>query len=229
MSLIELENLLAVASDEERREIFTLLRDRYGLKIHPLETRWNTTAEAILDAIDQSADLTQRGIRGVLAEATFRTIVLPRQLARWKPLPVVGDQPYDLLLDDGSGLVRVQVKLQRRASGAPKYHRKTTDHFVVETQRTRGGKRRDQEASRPYRVDEFDVLAVCLHPSTGSWTSFLYCAAKDLLVRPADPTLLAVMQPFPIAGSDAWSADFGNAVKRFRSPSVSGAPPLTAT
>ncbi len=219
MSLIELENLLAVASDEERRAIFTLLRDRYELKIHPLETRWNTTAEAILDAIDQSADLTQRGIRGVLAEATFRTIVLPKQLTSWKSLPVVGDQPYDLLLDDGSGLVRVQVKLQRRASGAPKYHRKTTDYFVVETQRTRGGKRRDQEASRPYRLDEFDVLAVCLHPSTDSWTSFLYCATKDLLVRPTDPTLLAVMQPFPIAGSDAWSADFGNAVKRFRSPS----------
>lgn len=217
MSLIELENLLAIATDEERRAVFTLLRDRYGLKIHPLEGRWNTTAEAILDAIDQSADLTQRGIRGVLAEATFRTTVLPK-LDGWQSLPVVGDQPYDLLLDDGSGPVRVQVKLQRRENGVPKYHKQTTDYFVVETQRTRGGKRRDQEASRPYRVDEFDVLAVCLHPSTGSWTTFFYCATRDLLVRPTDPNLLAVMQPFPIAGSDAWSVDFGNAVTRFRSP-----------
>lgn len=216
MSLVELESLLAAATDDQRRAVFALLRDRYGLRIHPLEERWNTTAEAILDAIDQSADLTQRGIRGVLAEATFRTTVLPKRLTSWKPLPVVGDQPFDLMLDDGSGPVRVQVKLQRRESGVPKYHRKTTDHFVVETQRTRGGRRRDQEASRPYRVDEFDVLAVCLHPSTGSWTEFFYCATRDLLVRPTEPTLLAVMQPFPVAGSNAWSADFGNAVKRFR-------------
>lgn len=217
MSLVELDSLLAAATDEQRRAVFALLRDRYGLRIHPLEERWNTTAEAILDAIDQSADLTQRGIRGVLAEATFRTTVLPKRLASWKQLPVVGDQPFDLLLDDGAGPVRVQVKLQRRESGAPKYHRKSAVHFVVETQRTRGGRRRDQEASRPYRVDEFDVLAVCLHPSTGSWTEFFYCATRDLLVRPMEPNLLAVMQPFPVAGSDAWSTDFGNAVKRFRS------------
>lgn len=216
MTPIELEALLADATEAQRREIFVLLRERYGLRIHPLEQHWNTTAEAILDAIDQSADLTQRGIRGVLAEATFRTTVLPRQLANWKAQAVVGDQAYDLLLADEVGFVRVQVKLQRRQKGVPKYHGRATDHFVVETQRTRGGKRRDKEASRPYRRDEFDVLAVCLHPSTGSWTSFMYCAACDLLVRPNEPHLLAVMQPFPVAGSEAWSSDFGTAVQRFR-------------
>jgi len=216
MTSVELESLLANASDAQRREILTLLRERYGLKIHPLEQRWNTTAEAILDAIDQSADLTQRGIRGVLAEATFRTSILPKLLTNWRALPVSGDQPYDLLLQDSLGTVRVQVKLQRMEKGVPKRHRKTTDQFVVETQRTRGGKRRDLEASRPYRVDEFDVLAVCLHPSTGSWTSFFYCATTDLLVRPDEPHLLAVMQPFPQAGSDLWNTDFESATRRFR-------------
>jgi len=216
MSPVELETLLASATDQQRREIFALLRERYGLRIHPLEERWNTTAEAILDAIDQSADLTQRGIRGVLAEATFRTMVLPKQLPKWTSQPIVGDQPFDLLISDDTGPVRVQVKLQRKEKGEPKYHGTTTDYFVVETQRTRGGKRRDKESSRPYRVDEFDVLAVCLHPSTGSWTSFIYCATCDLAVRPKERHLLAVMQPFPVTGSDAWGEDFERAVRRFR-------------
>lgn len=86
----------------------------------------------------------------------------------------------------------------------------------METQRTRGGKRRDEEESRPYRVDEFDVLAVCLHPSIQDWTKFIYCAAKDLLVRQSNVKLLEVMQPIQIKGSAVWSYDFEHAVAQFR-------------
>lgn len=154
MSLIELENLLAVASDEERRAIFTLLRDRYELKIHPLETRWNTTAEAILDAIDQSADLTQRGIRGVLAEATFRTIVLPKQLTSWKSLPVVGDQPYDLLLDDGSGSSECRSSCSAEPAGRPN---------TTERRQTILSSRRSERAAGS------DVTKK--HPAPIGWTS----------------------------------------------------------
>ncbi len=217
MTLKDIETLIAGLSDVDRQQILRLLRDHYGLKIHPLESRWNTTAEAILEAIDKSGDLTQRGIRGVLAEATFRTLVLPRQLPRWREQTFDGEQPYDLLLNDGAGNVRVQVKLQRREKGVPKLFRGKADHFVVETQRTRGGKRPDAEESRPYRVDEFDLLAVCLHPSTQDWTRFIYCAVGDLSTRQSNPKLLEVMQSIQMTGSRVWTFDFEHAVARHRS------------
>lgn len=224
MTLTEIQALLEKVGQEERGEVLRLLRGRYRIVLHPLEARWNTTAEAILEAIDKSADLTQRGIRGVLAEATFRTVVLPKTLARWRELPVAGNAAFDLELADDIGPVRVQVKLQRKEQGVVKYHRGDKDYYVVETQRTRGGKRRDLEQSRPYRVDEFDVLAVCLHPATNEWTSFTYCAADDLKVRASDSKLLDIMQPIPVSGSDEWSQDFENAVRRFRRSRRSGRP-----
>ncbi len=216
MTIMEVEALLSGLTDAERHALLRILRERYGVNVHPLEQRWNTTAEAILEAIDQSSDLTQRGIRGVLAEATFRTVVLPEKLQRWKEQLSVADQSFDLMLTDDVGQVRVQVKLQRKELGAPKLYRGKSDHFVVETQRTRGGKRPDQEASRPYRIGEFDVLAVCLHPSTGDWTSFIYCASRDLLRRANNPQLLEVLQPVPMNDSTAWNRDFEFVVGRFR-------------
>jgi len=212
----DLEKLLERLTQAEREHLVRILRDRYGVKIHELELRWNTTAEAILEAINSASDLTQRGVRGILAEATFRTVVLPKQLPRWREIPVAGEQPYDLALDDGAGVVRVQVKLQRLEKGVPKYFRGRADCFVVETQRTRGGKRPDKQLSRPYRITEFDVLAVCLHPSTNDWTSFLFCATAELAVRKAEPTMLEVFQPVPINGSESWSRDFEHVVRRIR-------------
>jgi hypothetical protein len=212
----EIERLIDGLTDLERTQLLRLLRDRRGLRIHPLEERWNTTAEAILEAIDQAPDLTQRGVRGVLAEATFRAVVLPSQLRRWKEIPVKGNLSYDLLLSDETGEVRVQVKLQRKELGIPKLYRNKPDCFVVETQRTRGGKRADNEASRPYRVDEFDVIAVCLHPATNDWTKFVFCATRDLTVRVSDIRLLEVMQPILMKEPSNWSADFDRAVARFR-------------
>jgi hypothetical protein len=128
----------------------------------------------------------------------------------------VGNLSYDLLLTDVTGEVRVQVKLQRKEMGVPKLYRKRADCFVVETQRTRGGKRADNEASRPYRVDEFDVLAVCLHPATNDWTKFVFCATRDLAVRASDTRLLDVMQPIQMKEPSNWTTDFDRAVARFR-------------
>jgi hypothetical protein len=67
--------LIERANEEERRIILAYLRKR--LPIHSLETEWSTTAEQILTAIARSSDLTQRGIRGILAEAIFETRLLP--------------------------------------------------------------------------------------------------------------------------------------------------------
>ena len=217
MPLEAIKKLLDTASTEDRAHVLQLIRQRYQIPIHHLETDWNTTAEAVLEAISHSQDITQRGIRGLLAEAIFRTTVLPQSLPHWKNIEFDGDLPYDFLLDDGQGPLRVQVKLQRKERGAVKYHRGDQTLFVVETQRTRSGKRREnQEASRPYRVNEFDVLAVCLHPATHDWTSFIFCGSCDLRIRPKNPELLEVMQPIPVAGSAAWSREFDHVANRVR-------------
>jgi len=136
----------------------------------------------------------------------------------WSSEPVHNDAAFDLLLKDESGSIRVQVKLQRRQKGIPLLHRKFPGSYVVETQRTRGGTRREtNEPSRPYRVEEFDVLAVCLQPSTGDWRDFVYCAARDLLTRKDNEQLLEVLQPVPMKDSKYWGRSFEDIVRRLRS------------
>src|ERR1700691_380072 len=70
----EISRLIDKCSDEEKRIVLKYLRNKAAL--HPLEIAWNTTAESLLSAIARSGDLTQRGIRGILAEATFEEIVV---------------------------------------------------------------------------------------------------------------------------------------------------------
>lgn len=64
--VVQLLKSLRVA---QRREIFQYLRKEFP--IHPLEEKFNVSAEVILEAIERSSDLTQRGIRGLIAEASF--------------------------------------------------------------------------------------------------------------------------------------------------------------
>jgi len=222
MSLDQVLAMLAGLSDEERHRILRTLRQDFGVSIHPLETAWRTTAEAILEAIHTSPDLTQRGVRGILAEATFRTTVVPEQLNGWESVPIHGDLPYDLLLSNHRFEVKVQVKNQRRERGEPKIDRRLTDEsgcqvYVVETQRTRNGQaptgNGEAAATRPYRFGEFDLLAVCLQPSSGIWTDFIYCAGHRLLARPHAPTLLKVMQPVYSDCSRGWTRDFSQAAE----------------
>ena len=231
MNLDEVRTLLGSLTDEERKDVLRALRVDHGVLIHPLEAEWNTTAEAILEAIHSAPDLTQRGVRGILAEATFRTTVVPSQLPHWQSIGLAGDLPYDLLMDDGRGEVKVQVKLQRRERGTPKVDaRLTTDPscpvFVVETQRTRNGQATGADgataATRPYRFGEFDVLAVCLQPSTGKWTDYIYCPARSLLPRSENPALMKVMQPIFTDGSRGWTHDFDAAAEAARKHAAGG-------
>lgn len=222
MSIDEVQALLARMNDHERLAVLKFLRHEYHLPIHPIETDWKTTAEAILEAIYAAPDLTQRGVRGVLAEATFRTVVAPA-MRGWASIDFVGDLPYDLLMESAAGRLRVQVKNQRRKLGAPLLYGKDLGRdfgspvYVVETQRTRNGKRATKDgeaaATRPYHFGEFDLLAVCLQPSSGRWEDFIYCPAHRLRPRSRDPELLDVLQPIiPIAGY-GWTHDFDEAAR----------------
>ena len=62
--------------------------------------------------------MTLRGIRGVIAEASFEINVV-RKLVGWENITPAGDFPYDFLLKDSHGSVRVQVKMQRLKDHIP--------------------------------------------------------------------------------------------------------------
>jgi hypothetical protein len=105
---------LTICSKEQRYEIFKLLREEFP--IHPIEAKYNAEAEIILEAIDRASDLTQRGVKGIIAEAVFAMDVVGN-LLDWENITPSGDLPYDFLLRDQLGEVRVQIKMQRKKQG----------------------------------------------------------------------------------------------------------------
>src|SRR2546427_9146893 len=114
----EVLGLIAKTTEEERRGILQSLRK--DIFLHPLEREWNVPAEAILAAISRSPNITQRGIRGILAEAVFEQVVIPAVLAKgWKQLEIRGHQPYDFRLSKERTQLGIQVKLQRKEGGNP--------------------------------------------------------------------------------------------------------------
>jgi hypothetical protein len=216
----EIKRLLDACTDAQRREIFDHLRKQFP--IHPLETKLNTQAEVILEAIDRASDLTLRGIRGVIAEAAFKLNVVA-SLQDWRDETLDGDFPYDFRLRDSNGAVSVQVKMQRLKDHRPMmanegYTFLPGDMYVVETQRTRGGTDpRTQEQTRPYRFGEFDILAVSMHPSTNEWSAFMYTVSDWLVPRPEDAKLILKFQPVAKVPNDTWTNDFNQCVKWLRS------------
>jgi hypothetical protein len=205
----EIRRLLAKCSPEQRQEVFDSLRAT--IAIHPFEAAVNAKAEIILEALARAPDLTIRGVRGIIAEATFAIEVAGR-FEGWRDVTPVGNHSYDTALADAAGTVRVQVKMQRREKFKPLIKEGTG---IVEVQRTRGGKRAG-EATRPYRFGEFDILAVCMEPSHGRWNSFLYVPERWLLPRLEDAKLVKIMQPVPLKPDTIWTDDFNEAVRRLR-------------
>lgn len=211
--------LLETLSAAERRDVFDRLRA--GTPLHPLETDLNTRAEVVLEAIRRAGGLVLRMIRGVIAEAAFAVQVVPT-LDGWAETTLPGDHAYDLELTDAAGPVRVQVKLQRSRDHHPMtahQARRTfsPDHFVVETQRTRGGTAADGSSTRPYRFGEFDIIAVSLYPSTGEWDTFTYSVARWLIPTSEDPAHIFKFQPVAQTPNSDWTQDFGEAVSWLRS------------
>jgi hypothetical protein len=218
----EICELIDRSSEEERRLVLKYLRQRVPL--HPLEEEWATTAEAILTAIARSTDLTLRGIRGILAEATFGEIILPGlESEGWKVIAIVGDQAYDFLLEKDAIRVRIQVKLQRREKGVPKEYAMRSRAVlncspgtlhVVEVQKTRSGEKKGQK-TRPYRYGDFDILAVNLHPSTGDWNRFIFTVGNWLLPSKKQQELIETFQPVPDRPDEYWTDDLSRCIEWF--------------
>jgi hypothetical protein len=222
MSDIEkIKRLLALCKPAEREQLFRHLRQE--IAIHPLEEQLHAKAEIILEAIRRAGGLTLRMLRGVIAQAAFDVEVVER-LNGWQNLPASGDLPYDFLLADEEGQVRVQVKLQRSKDGIPwlacqarkSFRDLPTTMYVVETQKTRGGKKKGAD-TRPYRFGEFDVLAVSLYPSTEKWDRFMYTVGNWLSPDPDNKKLVFKYQPVASAPDKDWTDSFENVIAWFRS------------
>ena len=120
--------------------------------------------------------------------------------------------------------MRVQVKLQRSSAGEPTRGARVArrygfgpSSFVVETQKTRGGRNAEGQSTRPYRFGEFDVLAVSTYPSTERWDTFAYTVAGWLLPSPDDPTHIQTLQPVATAPNHDWTDHFETCVAWLRS------------
>ncbi len=132
----DIKALLAQCTSDERLQVFRLLRQEFN--IHPLEDKLHTKAEVILEAFGRANDLTLRGISGVIARAAFSVDVVTA-LEDWK------DVRQEIMrltacLEDSTGQVKVQVKMQRLRNHRPMrakegYRFLPDEMWVVETQR----------------------------------------------------------------------------------------------
>lgn len=214
----EIKERLTAAGDYERREIFRWLRETQVL--HSLEREFGAPAEVILEAIARSSDLTKRGVRGVIAEAMFAVEIIT-QLDGWTDVTPDGNHPFDFLLEQKDERVSIQLKMQRQKNHRPMtanegYRILSSDYWVVETQRTRGGKGTAGQDTRPYRFGEFQILAVSLHPSTGIWSNFLFTLSDWLLPRDDNANQLLKFQPVPKGPNEEWTASLEQAIEWLR-------------
>ena len=217
--LATIRELLAQCSPQEQEAIFRDLRARH--QIHEFEEVIGAPAEMILEAVHRAPELTRRMLRGVIADAAFRQFaVRPLAESGWHDVTPSGNFAYDYSLDDGAGVVTVQVKLQRSERGAPVVKRGERYGFggtvhIVETQKTRTGTDGEDHQTRPYRYGEFDILAVSMQPSTAKWDRYMYSLGRWLL-RGKKAGEIATLQPVAIGPNEFWTDDFRTAAQWFR-------------
>lgn len=208
--LDDVRRVLSTLSPDDRDVLFRELRQ--GRIIHEFENVIGAPAEMILEAVHRAPELTRRMLRGVIADAAFRTFVVPVMEERqWKDVTPEGNFAYDYMMRDGHGTVSVQVKLQRSEKGSPVVKDGARygfdgDVFMTETQKTRTGND-GEEATRPYRYGEFDVLAVSMQPSTGKWDIYMYTLGRWLLPGKG-MNEMATMQPVAMKPNEFWTNDF---------------------
>lgn len=218
-TLRAVRELLAQCTPEERAAIFKELRAAH--RIHPYEAAIGAPAEIILEAVYRAPELTRRMLRGVIADAAFRTFVVAELATRgWRDVTPEGNFAYDYSVDDGKGQITVQVKLQRSERGAlvvkdGRRYGFDGEVFMTETQKTRTGTDEDENQTRPYRYGEFDILAVSMQPSSGKWDSYMYTLGRWLLPGKTMREV-ATLQPVTKTAGEFWTDDFEVAARWFR-------------
>jgi hypothetical protein len=199
--------------------LFRELRQRH--LIHEFEQVIGAPAEMILEAVHRAPELTRRMLRGVIADAAFRTFVVPVvEQQGWRDVTPEGNFAYDYMMKNALGNVSVQVKLQRSERGAPVVRNGAkygfnSEVFVTETQKTRTGTDGEDNLTRPYRYGEFDILAVSMQPSTGKWDRYMFTLGRWLLPG-KKPDEMATIQPVAKNPNAYWTDDFITAAAWFR-------------
>ncbi len=218
-ALATIRELLAQCSPEERAALFRELRAVH--QIHEFEAVIGAPAEMILEAVHRAPELTRRMLRGVIADAAFRTFVIPLVATHgWRDVTPDGNFAFDYKMDDGAGPVTVQVKLQRSERGAPVVKSGERfgfgpEVFMTETQKTRTGTDGEANQTRPYRYGEFDILAVSMQPSTGKWERYMYTLGRWLLSGKKEGEM-ATLQPVTKVPNQFWTDDFRTAAQWLR-------------
>lgn len=218
-----IRDLLRRCTPDEERGIFQELRTRHT--IHEFEDKMGASAETILEAVHRAPELTRRMLRGVIADAAFRTEVIPQLADRgWGDDTPEGNFAYDYRLRDRSGPITIQVKLQRSERGRARVDQGRpygmgNQVYIVETQKTRTGTTGDNK-TRPYRYGEFDVLAVSMQPSTKRWDRFKFTLGRWLIPKNGSTTEIGTLQPVAIDDDpdEFWTEDFSQVAAWFRSP-----------
>lgn len=219
VSLATIRELLTQCSPEEQEALFRELRQRHI--IHEFERIIGAPAEMILEAVHRAPELTRRMLRGVIADAAFRTFVVPAVEAQgWRDVTPEGNFTYDYVMEDAQGKVSVQVKLQRSVNGSPvkkdgARFNFAGEVFMTETQKTRTGNDGGGQKTRPYRYGDFDVLAVSMQPSTGKWDRYMYTLGRWLLPGKGENEM-ATLQPVAMAPNEFWTDDFVTVAAWFR-------------
>jgi hypothetical protein len=72
-----------------------------------------------------------------------------------------------------------------------------------------------RKGRRENRFGDFDILAVNLHPATGSWERFAFTVGSWLLPRAKEPLLIEIFQPVPITPDEFWTDDLGRCIEWF--------------
>lgn len=151
---------------------------------HPLEVKYDLTAQELLDAIDRRFRL-KVALEGAVAEVHFerklKVAVKEGWLADYESHDVDGMHDFTFITLKGTK-VRVEVKTVRKGS-----------NLQVELQKTRAAK--GDPSSRYYDLEHFDVVAVCMGRSTEDWSQFMYTIASRLPSHKDYVGKLRVMHP----------------------------------
>ncbi|MBI5000447.1 MAG: hypothetical protein HZB92_02825 [Euryarchaeota archaeon] len=77
-----------------------------------------------------------------------------------------------------------------------------TPAYKVEIQRTRNSK--DGTNTRSYRIDYFDILAICTFNQSKQW-KFYFIHVSDLETVEGNTSLLKIMQRVPLTPQNQWT------------------------
>ena len=164
---------------------------------HPLESELNASATDILDAV-HAGFRAKVDVKGKLAE-----LYLHRALSKLQKNGEIDHVEWHDKDGKPDFEVRVRGKSLRLECNNIRnemYHR-PEPAYKVELQKTRNSQ--DGTPTRAYRVDAFDLLAICLFNQTDQWT-YRFARASELERREENDQLLKIMQRVPLCCVHPW-------------------------